>query len=160
MIRHDTFPERRREPLPAAPYRLARSPGFMLGQAARQHQGRLDLRLRAHGITWIELKVLLAIGTEGRSQPSDIADHLGMEKPSVSRAIAALEGKGLVVAGKGATDRRGKVLGLSAAGRQAMLAGMEEAGAANVELLSALTEDERARFVELLQRILPGRRDG
>jgi DNA-binding MarR family transcriptional regulator len=141
-------------------YRLENSLGFLLLSACRTHSKRLEELLQEAGITRVEFKVLVAIGAEGRSQPSEIADFLDIDKPAVSRALRSLEDAGLIVTGKTQTDRRATILGLTPRGRQAMNKGIEGAVEANDALVRVFSAEERSMFADLLARThgRPGRR--
>ena len=60
------------------PYRLHQSLGYHLSIAARLQERRLDEQLRMLGLTRTTWCILLAVGNEGLSQPSDIAGFVGI----------------------------------------------------------------------------------
>ena len=55
-------------------YRLHHSLGYHLSIASRLQERRLDEKLKPVGLTRSTWCILLAIGNENLSQPSDIAD--------------------------------------------------------------------------------------
>lgn len=102
------------------PYRLQRSLGYHLSIAARVQERRLDEQLRTVGLTRTTWCILLAVGNEGLSQPSDIADFVGIDRTATSRALRAMEDEGLVARSSGTGDKRTRRVVLTAQGSRAI----------------------------------------
>lgn len=102
------------------PYRLHASLGYHLSIAARVQERRLDERLKTIGLTRITWCILLAIGNENHTQPSDIADFVGIDRTATSRALRQLETDGLLGRTCGATDKRTRTVALTAMGKRAI----------------------------------------
>jgi DNA-binding MarR family transcriptional regulator len=134
-------------------YRLENSLGYQLTVTSRTHERRLESLLQAIGLNRMEFTVLVAVGREGRSQPSDVADFLGIEKPAVSRALRELEKKKLLVVGKPEADRRVRLLGLTATGHERLAQGIAAAVAANTRIHQALTDEECAQLSALMAKV-------
>jgi DNA-binding MarR family transcriptional regulator len=83
----------------------------------------------------------------------DLAQHLGIEAPSVSRKVQELEQAGLVVRKQDPADRRIVVLHASAKGRK-MLERIQKAKRDGMaRLLSDWPVSDRKYFTKLLQRL-------
>ena len=80
-------------------YRLHNSLGYRLSRVARIQERRLDLGLRRIGLTRTTWCVLLAVGNEGLSQPSDIAEFIGIDRTATSRALRQMEADDLIAFG-------------------------------------------------------------
>lgn len=71
-------------------------------------------------LTFAQWRALALIATGHEVRASDIAQRLGMSRPSVSRMIARLERKGLVVATTDPRDGRALILTSTPTGRHAL----------------------------------------
>ncbi|HET9731648.1 MAG TPA: MarR family transcriptional regulator [Acidimicrobiales bacterium] len=82
---------------------------------------RLSRRLRqnaAAGVTPSQLSVLATLGGHGPMSLGDLASHEGVQPPSVTRMVAALEEAGLVSRVASTVDRRSVMAELTESGTQ------------------------------------------
>jgi DNA-binding MarR family transcriptional regulator len=77
-----------------------------------------------------------------------------MHKSTISRAVAALEKRGLVARRPNADDRREELLALTAEGRSIYEALAPEALAFESRLVSVLSPEEQATFTALVERLM------
>lgn len=115
------------------PYRLNRaaeavSVGFAVNYRAR------------HGMTRSEWRALALLGATGGITATEITRHSGMHKTKVSRAVAALEGRGWLARASDREDRRLERLELTPAGVAAF--------ADLIEVAQAYEDGLRARLGE------------
>ena len=68
------------------------------------------------GLSIPEWRVLAVVGRFGAISPSAVSEWTGMDKVKVSRAAAALVGRGLVKQAQDSTDGRARVLSLTRKG--------------------------------------------
>lgn len=136
-----------------APYRLHASLGYHLSIASRLQERRLDEQLKTLGLTRTTWCILLAVGNEGHSQPSDIAAFVGIDRTATSRALRAMEEIGLITRGAGDGDRRTRCVTLTPAGEAAITAATPMARANGRILAEALAADEPAVLMALLQKL-------
>jgi DNA-binding MarR family transcriptional regulator len=128
-----------------APYRIV-----ALGHAI---SGRLARAYADENLTIPEWRVLAVVAQADALAARDVVGKTPMDKMTVSRAVASLEGKGVIVRLQSESDRRVNMLSLSKLGRAlfdrvAVLAlGFED------ELLAGLSKDERAAFDQLLTKL-------
>lgn len=142
--------------MPEQPYRLHESLGYRLSIASRLQERRLDDGLRALGLTRTTWCVLLAVGNEGLTQPSDIAQFVGIDRTATSRALRNLESDGLVTRASGSGDRRTRNVSLSAKGCAALSAGTPLARANGQAMFDRLGKEDHARLIELLDKLIEG----
>lgn len=71
--------------------------GNRVSRLARIMQSRLEKGLAPTGLTRLAALVLSGIGDDGLCRPSDLAAHVGITRPALSRILRGLEARGLVV---------------------------------------------------------------
>jgi MarR family 2-MHQ and catechol resistance regulon transcriptional repressor len=96
---------------------------------------RAAQRLERHGLTTVDLDVLVALGgpaageaAAGETQPtmSDVAARTGLTASGATRVVDRLVGRGLVARSACATDRRITHVSLTAAGRRLLDAALPD----------------------------------
>lgn len=128
------------------PYRLN-----ILAETVSQSLSHLyDAR---YGIAIPEWRILAILGQYGTQTAKQIGAHSRMHKTKVSRAVAALEVKGLVERTPNDEDMREAFVSLSAAGRAIYADITPEAEGFSAALLEALDPDQRAHLEEILTRL-------
>jgi DNA-binding MarR family transcriptional regulator len=123
-----------------------------LASALRISVSRLARRLRAErlakglepGLSDTQLAALAALERHGKMTPGELADHEKVQPPSMTRVIAALEERGLVMRGPHATDRRQVVLTVTESGREVVQKSRQLREAWLARRLHELTPQERA----------------
>ena len=138
------------------PYRLHASLGYNLSIAARLQERRLDEALKALGLTRTTWCVLLAVGNEGLTQPSDIARFIGIDRTATSRALRQMEAAGLLDRQAGDGDRRTTRVSLTDQGKDLVKRGTPLAAANNDAMRAKLSEAEYARLIALLEKVITG----
>jgi len=109
---------------------------------------------RAHRLTLNEWRVMLVLASRPGSAAQDIVGHTGLDKMTVSRALAGLQRRGRLVRREDPRDKRRALLTLSAAGRRVY----EQIGAGGKEreqqLFAGLSPDDRARLGRTLDTLI------
>ncbi|MCA0920110.1 MarR family winged helix-turn-helix transcriptional regulator [Pseudooceanicola nanhaiensis] len=148
---------------PLPPYRLHESLGYRLSMASRIQERRFDDMLRTIGLTRLTWCLLLGVANEELTQPSDLADFVGIDRTATSRALRQLEGKGLLARVTGEDDRRTRQVSLTQAGRDAVAQGTPFARLNAQAMSDCLSPEEEAELKRLLgllsrdeDRTLPG----
>ncbi|MDF1801949.1 MarR family winged helix-turn-helix transcriptional regulator [Thalassovita sp.] len=135
------------------PYRLQHSLGYHLSIAARLQERRLDDQLKTLGLTRTTWCILLAVGNENLSQPSDIADFVGIDRTATSRALRHMEDDDLLARSSGTEDRRTRRVELTQKGCDA-IAQATPFARANADLMSGLLEPgEEEALKQLLAKL-------
>lgn len=75
-------------------YALHESLGYLLSVAARNQERNIETAMKKLGLTRTGWCVLLAIGHEGLSKPSEIASYVLIDRTAASRALRQLEAAG------------------------------------------------------------------
>jgi DNA-binding MarR family transcriptional regulator len=136
-------------------HRLRGRVAWLVGRASLQAQRLIQEQFAGHELRKQHYGVLASLADRGPASQGPLADRLSLDRSDLVTFLDELEGRGLVVRTADATDRRRKIVELTPAGEQ-LLAGLDQlVFAADEELLAALSAEERATLVRLLQRILP-----
>jgi DNA-binding MarR family transcriptional regulator len=109
-------------------------------------------------MTYQQYNVLRLIDTTGPQPQAEVARHLMVTAPVVTRLASALADAGLVERQTDPKDRRAVILALTDTGRRRARAMRRDLVAAARELLEPLPEDRRAAVataLEELQVLLP-----
>jgi DNA-binding MarR family transcriptional regulator len=91
---------------------LARRLAFVVGTINRR------LRPPADGLSHVAVSALSSISRVGAVRPGDLARIEGIAAPGMTRLVADLEQRGLVVRSADTHDRRSTLLALTAAGER------------------------------------------
>jgi DNA-binding MarR family transcriptional regulator len=96
------------------------------------------------GLSDTQLAALGALESHGVMTPGELAEHEKVQPPSMTRVIAALEERGLVVRAPHASDRRQVVLTVTDQGREVVRQSRRLREAWLAQRLRELTPQERA----------------
>lgn len=102
----------------AKDYRLQERLGFRLSRLSKMMQTRLEAQLRDHHLTRLEWCVLSGVALEGHDSPSDLANHVGITRPAVSRLLKTLAQRDLIERRLTDRDGRSRKLSVTAKGEQ------------------------------------------
>ena len=133
-------------------YRLHDALGYQLSVTARSHERRMDDGLRALGLTRVSWCVLLAVGNEKFSRPSEIAKFIGIDRTATSRALRQMDNAGLVARENGKTDRRTKRVRLTEAGIEMLRRSTPLAIESAALMAQRLDETEQRQLSHLLAK--------
>lgn len=128
--------------------------GYELGRLARWWRSQLDQRMRPTGLTqarWVVL-VNLARSANGMLQ-KDVANHIGVEGPTLVRILDRIEQQGLIERRPAPTDRRGKTVHLTEKGWDIVAEFDRIAAELRGELLSGVDTAELSQCIRLFRRI-------
>jgi DNA-binding MarR family transcriptional regulator len=122
-----------------------------LATALRISLTRLARRLRAERLAGglepelsdTQLAALAALERHGMMTPGELADHEKVQPPSITRVIAALEERGLVVRAPHASDRRQVVLTVTEPGKALVQQSRKLREAWLARQLRGLSQEER-----------------
>jgi DNA-binding MarR family transcriptional regulator len=128
------------------PFRLNRLAEAVSQNLSQIYRKRFQLEIP-------EWRVLVTVGQGNDCTAQRIAASTRMHKTRVSRAVAALEARGLIERDANAKDGRELPLRLSKAGRQVYASLVPQALQRERELLSCLSKAERRQFAQALSRL-------
>ncbi len=130
------------------PFGPLASPGYRLHLAALAWRRELGVRLRPLWLTPTQFDAIAAVSFLGRTdQPTQqlVADFSGLDRMMLSKVLAGLEERGLVVRTSDAADARLKRLAVTAAGRELVDAATAIARAVDADLFSGVESPARLR---------------
>jgi len=127
---------------------------FRLAYFTRRWRQLLDAEFQSSGLTeatWRPLMHLYRLGDGVRQK--DLAASIGIEGPSLVRLLDTLIAKGLIERREDASDRRAKLLFLTADGRAAVARIKETVTSLEERLLAPFTHREVDDMVALVTRL-------
>lgn len=131
-------------------FALHDSIGHQITRAARVIERRVEDDLRRFGLTRVGWCVMVAVAEEGKKNPSDIANFVGIDRTATSRALRQLENDGLIAREMGREDRRTTEVRLTELGESQFWAALPICREASFHFHSKLSLAE----VETLKAIL------
>ena len=121
-----------------------------LGRVSRRWRVRLDERFKHTGLTQARWIVLLQLSQAGAMSQRELAERIGVEGPTLVRALDKLEDQGLVARRAGGDDRRVKEINLTDAAGPVL----DEITRISTELRRALLADVPAKDLATAWRVL------
>ncbi len=106
-----------------------------------------------HDLSLTQVRVL-AILRDRRLRMSELADHLGLERSTLSGLVDRAEGRGLLRRVPDTRDRRAVAVELTPAGQTLAATGAADFAAGLAPLTDRLTAAEQVRLAVLLERLL------
>lgn len=128
--------------------------GYHLSLAARLQERRLEEKLRELGLNRTTWCVLLAVSNEDLTQPSDIAEFVGIDRTATSRALRGMERDGLLARSSGQEDRRTRRITLTEKGCKAVSLATPHARANGQMMAERLDPVEHAELMRLLGKLI------
>jgi DNA-binding MarR family transcriptional regulator len=126
---------------------------FLLTELVRQQVRVYNSRFRATGLNQSQVAALIHLERIDQLSQSDLARRLGLRKAAAGTLIEGLEGKGLVERSRGSEDRRVQLVSITEAGRQLVEDVDQMAEQLGNDYRQGISHEERAQFVETLQRL-------
>ena len=130
------------------------SMGQLIGVSAATKDRILEKHLAALDITAAQFKVLIFVGLNRANSPVELCRELSVDSGSMTRMLARLEKRGLLLRGRCPEDRRCLRLDLSEAGRKVQEQLPLIASAAMNELVACLSTEELQTLTHLLTKVL------
>ena len=142
--------------LPPQDYQLHKRLGFKLSRLSRVMQSRLEAQLAHHGLTRLTWCVLVSVAHEARTTPSDLADHIGITRPAMSRLIRGLIAEGLIERGVAKADGRSREISLTQKGQGVLAACWPMVEENQQHFASKLSQSQRDALNVALDQLLEG----
>ena len=109
---------------------------------------------RAHRLTLNEWRVMLVLASHPGSAAQEVAAHTGLDKMTVSRALAGLHRRGRLVRREDPGDKRRALLTLSAAGQRVCERIGVGGKAREQQLFAALSRSDRQHLGRTLDTLI------
>jgi MarR family transcriptional regulator, transcriptional regulator for hemolysin len=141
---------------PEPPLPLASDLCWLLARASHALTTEMTAALEDSGISPREHTVLVTAMTGAYTQ-TELARMIGLDKTTMVVTVDELEAAGLAERQPSSTDRRARVIGVTAAGREKVLDAEKVLDRVREDVLAALPEEERPVFLQALGRLACGR---
>jgi len=135
------------------PENLSARTSYLLGRAASRVQAMGERDLEPLGITPREYSVLAVLAERSPLSQTRVAEILGLDRTTILKLGASLEGKRLVVRERDANDARAYAVALTPAGDQLRAEAFELLLACEAQFLTPLDRKEREQLHDLLARV-------
>ncbi len=112
-------------------------------------------RHRTADLSVPQFRTLAFIDRQTDASLSDVAEHIGLTLPSMSKIVEGLVARKLVTRQTHATDRRRMMLALTARGQTALQTSREATRACLAEDLAGLTERQRETIGQAMEILRP-----
>lgn len=129
------------------------SVGRALARAGMAHRARAAALLHTIDLHPGQEFLLAALAEHGPCAIGELADHLGVEQPTVTKMVRRLEPGGYVHREPDPDDGRRTLVLLTAAGRRAYEAARELWGQLDQETTAGLDDAEQADLLRLLRHV-------
>ncbi len=133
---------------------LYRRPGFLIRRAQQIAVSLFLEETGALGITNTQYGILLVLKHRPGIDQISVAKLLGLDRSTTGMVLGKLEKAGLIERCVVEEDRRKRNLALTQAGERMLERLAEPARRAQAHVLSAFTAQERAAFLELLEKLV------
>jgi DNA-binding MarR family transcriptional regulator len=123
-----------------------------------QMMNRIRKEMRGHRLTGLsvpQFRTLVYLYRNRNASLSDVADHVGLQLPTMSKTVDALVTRKLIVRRVSPEDRRHIRLRLSARGLAELRKTRQSTEKRLAEALAVLTPSQQALIMEALQTLLP-----
>ncbi len=139
-----------------SPDRLTTNLGWLLGQANHAFGSEIAVALEPLGLGSRGFCVLSS-ALDCELTQTQLATMIGLDKTTMVVTVDELERLGLAERIASSTDRRARVIKVTAAGRRKVAQGQAIVDAVQDEVLEALAPRERKAFVDGLTKLVAGR---
>ncbi|WP_342078649.1 MarR family winged helix-turn-helix transcriptional regulator [Yoonia sp. SS1-5] len=140
-------------------YQLRERLGFRMSRISKLMQARLESGLAEHGLTRLKWCVLSGVAFEGHTAPSDLADHIGVTRPVVSRLLKVMIDDGLIARKLSTHDGRGREIDVTPLGMEKLRKCWPMVERNQTHFLDKLSDDERRQLDQILDVLGAGESD-
>ncbi|MDK3016107.1 MarR family transcriptional regulator [Pseudodonghicola sp. IC7] len=131
-----------------------RSAGYLANHMARLFFAGLSRRIRPLGLAPAQFMVLLELWEEDGLSQADLVARLDVEQATMANTLARMARDGLIDRQPSPTDRRARLICLTARARALRPQAIAAAQAQNSEALAGLSTAEQAQFLALMKTVI------
>lgn len=139
-------------------YDLHKGLAYQFSLLSQINTRRMERGLAELGLTRLMWCVLLAVIEEGKENPSDIAEFIGINRTAASRTFRQMEDRGLISRKSSLQDRRNTRLLATDKGHELLTQAIPHAKALSTRIRSKLSQDEQKSLEDILFKLLDGER--
>lgn len=133
---------------------LSHRPGFLIRRLHQIHLALFAEECASFDVTPVQYSIMTVVAEQPGLEQARLAYEVGIDRTTLANVVARLETRGLIRRDASDTDRRLKLVSLTRRGTT-LLAKMDEpARRAHDRTIEALPPKERARFMEVLRRLV------
>lgn len=140
-------------PDPARPERLSELASYLLNRIVFRHNQSVQEKLRELGHITITIRTVNTLSVYGAQTVNELCVHAMAEQPTMSRALARMEARGLIERSTSDSDSRVRLIRLTPSGEALSREIWPVMTGANEELLAALSDEERETLMRLLTKV-------
>jgi DNA-binding MarR family transcriptional regulator len=139
-----------------APARIAQRPTWLISRVFMRSSGLLSAAFEAHGggLRGYHYRLLAAIDEYGAASQADLGRSVSVDRSDVTAVLSELETRGLIERAVDPEHKRRKIVTLTPAGREQLLALDAIVDRIQEDFLAPLTTVQRRQFTDLLARLL------
>jgi len=140
--------------MPDPPLELYGHLPFQIGRLTNLiRQVTSDVYVRQSGLSAREWRVLAMLGCKGAMMPAQVAEECGMDRATITRAVARLEKLDYVFSGGDEADRRRKILYLTDKGVAICDEIRPIMEARGLELQEVLSKTELKYYYQIMEKL-------
>ena len=129
-------------------------PGFYIRRLQQIAVAVFMEEVEPFGVTPVQYAALSAVLRQPEMDQRTLARMIGFDTSTIGSVIDRLEARGLMLRSNSATDRRVRLLTITAAGADLLQAAEPAVQKAQRRMLDPLPEDKRAQFMELISFLI------
>lgn len=132
---------------------FSQAPGYLIRRAHQTSMAIFAEELAAYEVTALQFAIMQTLVDEPGADQITVAGRVALDAATSGSVIMRLEERGWLRRVASPTDKRRKLLWLTAEGEKAAMEMKKPAKKVQQRLLSALTAEEQLQFVAMLKRI-------
>ena len=138
----------------------AASAGYLANHMARLFANGLQERIRLIGLSTGQFPIFLELWSEDGLTQTELVRRVDIEQATMANTLARMERDGLVTRKKHPADARAQQIWLTEKARALRVPATQAAVQQNAAALAGLSDDEHARFLALMRRVIANMKDG
>lgn len=137
----------------ATSFDFTHAPGYLIRRAHQTSMAIFAEELRAYEVTSLQFAILQTLIDEPGSDQITVAQRVALDAATSGSVILRLEERGWLHREPSPTDKRRKLLWLTAEGERKATEMKKHAKKVQQRLLANLAEAEREQFIAMLKRV-------
>jgi DNA-binding MarR family transcriptional regulator len=132
---------------------FSQAPGYLIRRAHQTSMAIFAEELGSYEVTALQFAIMQALVDQPGADQITVAQRVALDAATSGSVIMRLEERGWLRREASPTDKRRKLLWLTAEGEKAAMDMKKPAKKVQQRLLESLSEAERVQFVALLKRV-------
>ena len=136
------------------------SAGYLINHIARLCFNGLYAQIAPLGLAPAQFMTLLELWREDGLTQRDLVERLDVEQATMANTIARMERDGLVERRPHPEDRRARSIHITEKAKSLEAEATKAASRVNESMLSSLSDDDRRKFIRIMQQIIESKKPG